>query len=609
MFIGPNKYFIDKDLSHFALKPRFAKLKDPVDIKIKNWRVPNALWESVEEPVAIQIAANAFAPGGGIFWATAQEEACMHAGGGLAMGRSYGKIPQIICSTAHSLLSKAGMAYRKKLHGYLIHDGVLQYDRETKHPKQKSYTAIFVAGPDFRRAPTKWDQQIHNNFMINALVNVRLTLQHAREARVKTVLLNPIGCGVFKNNPILVATAYRIAISEDQLANPSSPINYTFAIGGNKPIDRALRQVFSHIMKMDLATIQRIYEGAQFTYDDLHQECALALEHHYPSLQQKPVSTKEVKSGVEDQMIYFKPWKLEDQKAQRTKFSADRTDKELEDDLIDTENAKKVRKRNRGIHPDFLQVLYAAKPEMYEALVCSQHLDPEDRLTILNRTIATQQTTSDFHHIIRHLSSCDDPVNTIKTLKVSDDIGQHAPIILDCLQWIAQINPKHLQPSIREHYQRLPQVVLTAKHEGLSINEKDFNIIGHDFLVMMLCDTYPTRLEKVEKFDIKPNSGFLGFFKSIDTQKQKASLFLNNLVKIDRKNQHPTLCKLCQQCELGKKALASSLEKLNTLMASTKNPKDQRGIEVKIKHISQALGATAKEKEQAHKRSSTEAKP
>lgn len=465
MPLDPNKHFIDADLSDFASAPdfkagNFAKLNTPV--AIENWRVPNALWETVEEPVAIQIAANAFVPGGGIFWATAQEEACMHAGGGLTMGRSYGERPQIRCSTADSLLSKAGMAYRKELHGYLIHNGVLQYNTKTKHPEQKSYTAIFVAGPDFRSKQPGWNQQIHDNFMINALVNVRLTLHHAREAGVKTVLLNPIGCGVFKNNPILVATAYRIAISEDQLANPDYPINYTFAIGGNSPIDEALRQVFSDTMGMHPDIIQCIYTGTQLTYEGLPQQCALALGRHYPSLQQKSVLTME----AEDQMVYFKPWTHKEQAAQRALFSPDRTDRELVADLVETETAKKVYRWNREIRPDFLQVLYAAKPKIYEALVCNQNLHPEDRLAILSRTIATQKSTLDFDHIIRSLSSCDDPLTTMETLKASDGLGQHAPIILNCLQWIAQINPEHLQNSIREHRQRLPQVVLT--HESFS---------------------------------------------------------------------------------------------------------------------------------------------
>lgn len=126
---------------------------------------------------------------------------------------------------------------------------------------------------------------------------------------------------------------------------------------------------------------------------------------------------------------------------------------------------------------------------------------------------------------------------------------------------------------------------------------------------MMLCDTYAERREKVKQFGIKRNSGFLGFFQSKDPQKKEASTFLNHLISFERGKQHPILCQLCQQCELGKKALASSLEKLNTLKASTENPRDLSGIDVKMGHISQALGATPYAKEELAQTGGGAAKP
>lgn len=418
--------FLDEDdLQQWAEKPSFVALEDStnkVQARVENWLVPEALWEQdlQNKAVAIQIAANAYHPGGGIFWATAQEEHLMHHGAALDVARQYGPeetIPQRR-TPADSFLSQAGMSYRQPLHAYQYINGIIRTDRKI------DYTGIFVAGPDFRNdsARKEWTQAAHDNFMENALVNIRQTISHARLQGANTLLLNPIGCGMFQNNPYLVAAAYRIALEEDQRKNGNDSLECIFAIGSTHPNDQlslVLRDVFNAVLNAKMSDVQRIFNGEILILPNT--KANPVLNHHYPPAHYPPalttspdmvwpiivsavtvigiatlfpelvfmaipgllpllagglsyIATSELVaashtataittklSPAENHCNYFfRPWSTEDQAAQRALFSGKRDDDQLKDDIL------MAKSRNGGkLRPDFLQVLKHEKPEIY----------------------------------------------------------------------------------------------------------------------------------------------------------------------------------------------------------------------------------------------------
>lgn len=232
------------------------------DLTVENKTAQQALIDDKEPNATVAVFANGFTPGGDPFNANAQEESLCQTSDMLTfMPKSY---PNDEAYARYGLPSASGLALAG--HSYRLEQLSLFDLVDDELEMKKQFNAVFVAAPNFS-GPGEFLAERCNgsdvdgdDYISYMAMLVRQQCEHAIAAKSDKLYAGALGCGVFQNNPYLVAAIYRMVLSERRYRR----LAVCFAIKEDRPRHLYhLPKVFEQVFAASTEQVKSIIEHAQ----------------------------------------------------------------------------------------------------------------------------------------------------------------------------------------------------------------------------------------------------------------------------------------------------------------------------------------------------------